>query len=57
VQSSLNGSLARGLAEMDDDGRAAVTAAVRAAVEPFRTQDGYRAPGRTLGIVAAAPAA
>ena len=57
VQSSLNGSLARGLAEMDDGGRAAVTAAVQAAVEPFRTEDGYRTPGSTLGIVAAAPAA
>ena len=56
VQSSLNGSLARGLTEMDDDGRATVAAAVRAAVEPFRKEDGYRAPGRTLGIAAAAPA-
>jgi SAM-dependent methyltransferase len=57
VQSSLNGSLARTLVEMDEDGRAAVTAAVRAAVERFRAGAGYRAPGRTVGLVAAAPAA
>ena len=52
TQSSLNGSLSQLLPTLPDDERDRLAAAVRAALEQFRTADGYRAPGSALGIAA-----
>ena len=54
TQSALNGSLSQLLPTLPDDERDRLTAAVRDALEPFRTDDGYRAPGSALGVVATA---
>ena len=52
TQSALNGSLAQLLPTLPDAERDRLAAAVREALEPFRTDDGYRAPGSALGVVA-----
>ena len=52
TQSSLNGALTQLLPTLPDAERDRLAAAVREAVEPFRTDDGYRAPGSALGVVA-----
>ncbi len=54
TQSAVNGSLAQLLPTLPDAERDRLTAAVREAVEPFRTSDGYSAPGSALGVAATA---
>ncbi len=55
AQSSLNGGLTRLLPTLDEPQRAALVDAVRAAVEPFRSDSGYRLTGVALGVAADAP--
>jgi len=52
TQSSLNGSLSQLLPTLAEEERDRLARAVRAALERFRTADGYRAPGSALGIAA-----
>jgi ubiquinone/menaquinone biosynthesis C-methylase UbiE len=54
TQSSLNGALTQLLPTLPSGERDRLAESVRAAVERFRTGDGYRAPGSTLGISATA---
>lgn len=54
TQSSLNGSLTQLLPTLPPEERERLVAAVRRAVERFRTGDGYCAPGSALGISAVA---
>jgi SAM-dependent methyltransferase len=55
AQSSLNGGLTRLLPTLDEAERAALIDAVRTAVEPLRTDSGYRLTGMALGVAADAP--
>ena len=52
AQSSLNGGLTRLLPTLSDRERDELSAAVRAAVEPFRDGAGYRLTGVALGVAA-----
>ena len=54
TQSALNGALTQLLPALADDERDRLAAALRDAVERFRTEDGYAAPGSALGVVATA---
>lgn len=54
TQSALNGALTQLLPTLADPDRIRLADAVREAVEPFRTERGYSAPGSALGIVAVA---
>jgi ubiquinone/menaquinone biosynthesis C-methylase UbiE len=54
TQSSLNGALGRLLPTLADSEQKRLADAVREAVEPFRTESGYSAPGSALGIVGTA---
>jgi SAM-dependent methyltransferase len=54
TQSSLNGALTQLLPTLSDTHRKRLADAVREAVEPFRTESGYSAPGSALGVVATA---
>jgi ubiquinone/menaquinone biosynthesis C-methylase UbiE len=57
VHSSLNGSLVRTLPQLGEADQAALAEAVRTAIERFRSDAGYTAPGRVLVLAAAAPGA
>jgi SAM-dependent methyltransferase len=52
AQSSLNGGLSRLLPTLNEAEREALIVAVRAAVEPFRIDSGYRLTGAALGVAA-----
>ena len=52
-QTTLNGGLARLLPVLAPERQERIADAVRAAVERFRTADGYRARGMALGVLAA----
>lgn len=54
AQSALNGALTQLLWTLPEDERNRLKAGVRKAVERFRSDDGYGAPGSALGVVATA---